>query len=200
MWGQKVGHDGRLVSACFKSWFMDSNLTFVFSSVTSTESHVTLRKLNCWEQKKTSSSGLDFLRQCLGEMLVITRSRWTTQSDAASVDSWLLRLFLFTTHFTICNIQVNIPTYCPLPTSPPPLPQTSQPPAPLLVYHVLNTLSYSDVTLTKQSLLSDPRATSHRKLFKINTSYSEVPQWEYCCCPRFLVLIPVVQKHLEDEP
>lgn len=83
---------------------------------------------------------------------------------------------------------------------PPPLPQTSQPPAPLLVYHVLNTLSYSDVTLTKQALLSDPRATSHRKLFKINTSYSEVPQWEYCCCPWFLVLIPVVQKHLEDEP
>lgn len=127
VWGQKVGHDGRLVSACFKSWFMDSNLTFVFSSVTSTESHVTLRKLNCWEQKKNSSSGLDFLRQCLGEMLVITRSRWTTQSDAASVDSWLLRLFLFTTHFTICNIQVNIPTYCPLPTPPssPNFPTTS---------------------------------------------------------------------------
>lgn len=37
VWGQKVGHDGHLVSACFKSWFMDSNLTFVFSSVTSTE-------------------------------------------------------------------------------------------------------------------------------------------------------------------
>lgn len=127
VWGQKVGHDGRLVSACFKSWFMDSNLTFVFSSVTSTESHVTLRKLNCWEQKKNSSSGLDFLRQCLGEMLVITPSRWTTQSDAASVDSWLLRLFLFTTHFTICNIQVNIPTYCPLPTPPssPNFPTTS---------------------------------------------------------------------------